>query len=175
MSAATPSRIRAWSSTVITRIAAGLVPILGLLFISSLSPLSPEPESPTHAGFAIRNAGGNNQLDFRPGPVFAPNFQVPAEAFGTLAHPWEPPVSRASASIGNFRINPTPIVSHAQRKLRIAVCNFRLDFLCLRVAKSVSQRLASNAVDFIAQHRVQPPLFPFHQHAHARHQAVAAL
>src|SRR5580700_8474918 len=154
MSAATPSRIRAWSSTVITRIAAKLVPILGPLSICSLSPLSPEPESTTHVGFAIRNGSRNDQLDFRSGSVFAPDFEVPSKALSTLAHPRESPVSRASALIGNFRINPTAIVSHVQRKLRIAVSNFRLDLLCLRVAKSVSQRLAPNAVDFIAQHGI---------------------
>jgi len=60
----------------------------------------------------VRIAGRNNQLDFRSGSAFAPNFQLPAKALGTLSHPQEPPVSRTRALIGNFRMNPTPIVSH---------------------------------------------------------------
>src|SRR5690242_20623684 len=127
MSAATPSRIRAWSSTVRTRIAVGLVPVVGLLPIGFPNLLSPKRESATRFGFAVSNGGRNTQLNFRPGSVFAPDFQLPAEALGALAHPRQPPVSCTHSLIGNLRINPTPVVSNMQKKLRITVGNLRFN------------------------------------------------
>src|ERR1700685_3736783 len=104
MSAAIPSRIRAWSSAARMRITLGLVPALGLLLIRSLNLLCPGPESATRFGFTVSNGRRNGQLNFRPGPDFAPDFQLPAKALGALAHPRHPPVS-SSALIGNVRIN----------------------------------------------------------------------
>src|SRR5882724_9432409 len=101
MSAPIPSRMSAWSSTVRTRIGLGSLIILGLLPIRSPNLLSREPESATRIGFAIRNAGRNDQLDFRPGSLFAPDFQLPAKALCAFAHPRQAPVSRASAPLGN--------------------------------------------------------------------------
>src|SRR5713101_1767266 len=175
MSAATPSRIRAWSSTVRTRITVGLVPILGLLPIGFPNLLSPFPESATRFGFAVSNCARNTQLDFRPSSVFAPDFQLSAKALGTLAHPRQPPVSGTCSLIGNRRIKPTPVVSNMQEKLGITVGNLRFDLLRSGMAERVSQRLARNSIDFVAQHGIELSLFPFQQHTHARHQAVAAL
>src|SRR5580704_18051963 len=74
------------------------------------------------------------------------------------------------ALIGNFRSDSDSVVSHVELELRISVSDFRFNLLCPCVAKSVSQRLAPNPVDFIAQHGIQFSLFPFHQQAHARNQ-----
>src|SRR5229473_7208433 len=175
MSAATPSRIRAWSSTVRTRITVGLVPVLGLLPIGFPNLLSPEPESATRFGFAVSNCARNTQLNFRPRFVFAPDFQLPAKALGAFAHSRQPPVSGTRALVGNLRINPTSVVSNMQKKLGITVGNLRFDLLRSGMKERVSQRLASNSIDFVAQHGIQLSLFPFQQHAHARLQAVAAL
>src|ERR1700732_1107270 len=138
MSAAIPSRIRAWSSTVRTRITVGLLPI------RSLNLFSPEPEPATRFGFTVSNGRRNSQLNFRPGPDFTPDFQLPAKALGAFAHTGQPPVSGASALIGNLRINSISVVSHVQQKLRIPVRNFRFDLLCLRMTECVSQRLTRN-------------------------------
>src|SRR6266850_5124377 len=175
MSAATPSRIRAWSSTVRTRITTGPVPVLGLLPIGFPNLLSPEPESATRFGFAVNNCRRNSQLDFRSRSVFAPDFQLPAKALRAFAHPRQPPVSGTRSLIGNVRINPTPVVSNMQKKLGITVANLGFDLLRSGMAERVSQRLACNSIDFVAQHGIQLSLFPFQQHAHARLQAVAAL
>src|SRR6266851_3573822 len=175
MSAATPSRISAWSSTVITRITVGLAPILGLPPIGFPNLLSPEPESATRFGFSVSNCARNTQLNFRPSSVFAPDFQLPAKALGAFAHSGKPPVSCTRPLIGKRRIDSTPVVSHVQQELGVAERNFRFNLLRLRMAERVSQRLAPNPVDFIAQHGIQFSLFPFQQHTHARHQAVAAL
>src|SRR5229473_6168819 len=175
MSAATPSRIRAWSSTERTRITVGLVPVLGLLPIGFPNLLSPEPESATRCGFAVSNCARNTQLDFRPSSVFAPDFQLSAKALCPFAHSGKPPVSCTRPLIGKRRINPTPVVSNMQKKLGITVGNLRFDLLRSGMAERVSQRLARNPIDFVAQHGIELSLFPFYQHAHARHQAVAAL
>src|SRR4029077_11289430 len=175
MSAATPSRIRAWSSTVKTRITVGLVPVLGLLPIGFPNLLSPCPEPATRFGFAVSNCAGNTQLNFCPSSVFAPDFQLPAKALGAFAHPRQPPVSCTRSLIGNLRINPTPVVSNMQKKLGITVGNLCFDLLRPGMEERVSQRLAGNAIDFVPQHGIQLSLFPFQQHAHARNQAVAAL
>src|SRR5580704_2982789 len=114
MSAAIPSRIRAWSSAARTRITLGLVPTLGLLLIRSLNLLSPEPESATRFGFTVGNGRGNSQLNFRPGADFTPDFQLPAKALGAFAHTGHSPVSGASALIGHIRINSISVVSHVQ-------------------------------------------------------------
>src|SRR6267154_4504381 len=175
MSAATPSRIRAWSSTERTRITVGLVPVLGLLPIGFSNLLSPEPKSATRFGFAVSNCRWNSQLDFRSRSVFAPDFQLPAKALRPFAHSGKPPVSCTRSLIGNLRIDPTPVVSNMQKKLGITVGNLRFDLLRSGMAERVSQRLACNSIDFVAQHGIQLSLFPFQQHAHARLQAVAAL
>src|SRR6266478_5429121 len=175
MSAATPSRIRAWSSTVRTRITVGLVPVLGLLPIGFSNLLSPEPESATRFGFAVSNCARNPQLNLRPSSVFAPYFQLPAKALGAFAHPRQPPVSCTRSLVGNLRINPTPVVSNMQKKLGITVCNLRFDLLRSGMAERVSQRLARNSIDFITQNGIELSLFPFYQHARARSGAVATL
>src|SRR6266576_7079345 len=138
MSAATPSRIRAWSSTVRTRITVGLVPVLGLLPIGFPNLLSPEPESATRFGFAVSNCARNTQLDFRSRSAFTPDFHLPAKALGAFAHPRQAPVSSTRARIGNLKINSTPVVTHVQQKLRIAVRNFRYNLLRPGMAERVS-------------------------------------
>src|SRR6266478_4865343 len=175
MSAATPSRIRAWSSAVRTRITVGLVPILGLLPIGFPNLLSPYPESATRCGFAVSNCARNTQLDFRPSSVFAPDFQLSAKALRPFAHSGKPPVSCPRPLIGKRRINPTPVVSNMPKKLGITVGNLRFDLVRSGMAERVSRRVACNAIDCVAKHGIQLSLFPFEQHAHARHQAVAAL
>src|SRR5882724_7644255 len=175
MSAATPSRIRAWSSTVSTRITVGLVPILGLPPIGFPNLLSPEPESATRFGFAVSNCARNTQLNFRPSSVFAPDFQLPAKALGAFAHSRQPPVSGTRSLIGNLRINPMSVVSNMQKKLGITVGNLRFNLLRSAMAERVSQRLARNSIDLVAQYGIELSLFPFHQHPHARSGAVVAL
>src|SRR5258708_634056 len=169
MSAATPSRISAWSSTVRTRITVGLVPILGLPPIGFPNLLSPEPESATRFGLAVGNCRGNTQLNFRSRSVFAPDIQIPAKALRAFAHSGQPPVSCTRSLVGNLSINPIPVVSNMQKKLEISVGNLRFNLLRSGMAERVSQRLARNSIDFVAQHGIQLSLFPFQQHAHARH------
>src|ERR1700691_5040290 len=173
MSAATPSRIRAWSSAARTRITLGLVSAFGPLPIRSLNLLS--PEAAPRFGFAVRNGGRNKQHDFRPGPLFGPDFQLPAKALGAFAHTGHSPVSSARALIGNMRINPISVVSHVQQKLRIPVRNFRFDLLRVGMPEGVSQGLTRNSIDFVAQHGIESSLFSFHEDTHARNIAVAAL
>src|SRR6266446_8654270 len=107
--------------------------------------------------------------------MLTPNFQLPAKTLSTFAHTGQAPMPRAGALIGNLRRNSDPIVSHLQEKLRIAVSYFGFDFLRLGMAKRVSQGLARNPVDFIAQHGIKLSLSSFHQYAHARCGAVLAL
>src|SRR5258707_5931194 len=126
-------------------------------------------------GFAVSNCRRNTQLNFRPSSVFAPHFHLPAKALGAFAHSRQPPVSGTRSVIGNLRINPTPVVSNMQKKLGITVGNLRFDLLRSGMAERVSQRLARNSIDFITQNGIELSLFPFHQHAHARSGAVAAL
>src|SRR5258708_7497718 len=166
MSAATPSRIRAWSSAVRTRITVGLVPVLGLLPIGFPNLFSPFPESATRFGLAVSNCARNAQLYFRPSSVFAPDFQLPAKALGAFAHSRQPPVSCTRSLIGNIRINPTPVVSDMQKKLGITVGNLRFDLLRSGMAERVSQRLAPHSIDFVAPQGTQLSLLPFHHHAH---------
>src|SRR6266850_2151974 len=172
MSAATPSRISAWSSTVRTRISVGLVPILRLLPIGFPNLLSPEPESATRFGLAVSSCARNTQLNFRPSSEFAPDFQLPAKALRAFAHPRQSPVSGTRSLIGNLRINPMSVVSNIQKKLGITVGNLRFDLLRSGMAERVSQRLATNSIDLVAQYGIELSLFPFQQHPHARHRAV---
>jgi hypothetical protein len=64
-------------------------------------------------------------------------------------------VSGTRSLIGNLRINPTPVVSNMQKKLGITVGNLRFDLLRSGMAERVSQRLARNSVDFIAQNGIE--------------------
>src|SRR6266478_6104470 len=159
--------MRAWSSAVRTRIGPGPAPILGLLPIRLLNLLSQEPESATSLPAAISNSRRNTQLDLRSDSLLAPDFQPPAKSLGTFAHTRQAPMTSTGALIGNFRSDSDSVVSHVKLELRISVSDFRFNLLRPCVAKSVSQRLAPNPVDFIAQHGIQFSLFPFHQQAHA--------
>src|SRR5262249_39970624 len=169
MSAATPTLRSAWSSTERTRIRLGLVPI------SFFCLPSQKPKSGTSVGFAVGNGGWDDELDFCSSSVLTPHFQPSAKALGAFAHPREAPMSCAGALIGKLRVNSTSVVSNAQQKLGNAVCNFGLDLLRFRVTERVSQCFARNAVGFIAQQRIKVPLIPFHEHTHARSDAVVAL
>src|SRR5258705_3227635 len=105
-------------------------------------------------GLAVGNCARNTQLNFRPSSVFAPHFQLPAKALRAFAHPTQAPVSGTRSLIGNLRINPTPVVSNMQKKLGITVGNPRFDLLRSAMTERVSQRLARNSVDFIAQYGI---------------------
>src|SRR5215467_11637081 len=155
MSAATPTLRSAWSSTERTRIRLGLVPI-GFLCLPSQ-----KPEFGTSVGFAVRDGGWDDELNFCSSSVLTPHFQPSAKALGAFAHPRKAPVSGAGALIGMLRVNSTSVVSHAQQKLGNAVGNFCLDLLCFRVTERVSQCFARNSVHFIAQWRIKVLLFPF--------------
>src|SRR6478736_10402071 len=133
MSAAIPSRMSAWSSTVSTRIGLVLVTILGLLPIGCPNLLSQEPESAAGLRSTISNGGRDGQRDFGSGSMLAPYFQLTAKALFPLAHPRKSPVSGASAAIGNIGSNSDAVVPHVQQKLRIAVGNSRFDLLSLGV------------------------------------------
>jgi hypothetical protein len=110
-----------------------------------------------------------------PGTELTPHLQSPAKSLGAVTHPRETPVSGTSALFGDLRINATPVVSHVQKKLGIVVRNFRLDLVRLRMAKGISQCLATNPVDFVAQHGIEVPLFPFDHRAHVRGGTIVAL
>src|SRR5262249_45432883 len=165
----TPTLRSAWSSTERTRIRLGLVPI-GFFCLPSQ-----KPKSGTSVGFAVGNRGWDDELDFCSTSVLTPHFQPSAKALAAFAHPRKAPVPRSAALIGILRVNSTSVVSNAQQKLGDAVCNFRLDLLRFRVTECVSQCFARNSVDFIAQQRIKVPLIPFHEHTHARSDAVIAL
>src|ERR1700722_5781791 len=150
MSATIPSRIRKGTSPARMRITLGLPPTSGLFLIRSLNLLSPGPESATPFGFTVSNSRRNSQVNFRPGPDFPPDFQLPVKALGAFAHTGHSPVSSASALISNIRINSISVVPHVQHKLRIPVRNFHFDLLCVGVPERVSQCLTRNSIDFIA-------------------------
>src|SRR3984885_3018100 len=144
MSAATPSRIRAWSSAARTRITLGLVSAFGPLPIRSLNLLS--PEAAPRFGVAVRNGGRNKQHDFRLDTRYSPDFQRRANALGPFVPDGPSPVSGARALIGNMRLNPISVVSHVQQKLRIPVRNFRFDLVRVGMPEGVSQGLTRNSI-----------------------------
>ena len=54
-----------------------------------------------------------------------------------------------------LRIDPASIVAHQYSQLAGRIFQFYFYALCLRVTECVNQSLAANAVDLIAQDRVQ--------------------
>jgi len=70
--------------------------------------------------------------------VFTPDFQLPPKPLGPLSHPGQAPVSGTATLIENLSVNAIPIISYAQEKLSVAVCNFRFYAVRLSVTECVS-------------------------------------
>src|SRR5262249_9170261 len=109
----------------------------------------------------------NAQLHFSAGADFTPQTQVGADLNGALAHRRQPPVARASAA-QVFRLDALAVVADPQPKLAGAIGDLRLDAFRLRVPEGIAERLAGNAMDVLADNRVQVARRTFDRHPKQR-------
>src|SRR5262249_9393201 len=104
----------------------------------------------------IRSGGRNDQVDFSTESCLTPHVEMPADDFGALAHAGQSEMSLALV-FENLRIDSLAVVAHAHLQLRVVVPNFDFDVTRVRVAKRIAQRLAGDAVDVVAEDRMQRP------------------
>jgi hypothetical protein len=65
------------------------------------------------------------------------------------------------------RIDPLPVIAHADPQLRVAVAKLDFDVACLRVVVGVPERLGSDLVNFVPHNRVQLARHPLNGNAEA--------
>src|SRR5580658_11223393 len=114
MSLAMPSRSRAWSSTVRTRIT-----------ISSCLPPEQLQTRPSW-GFAISHRGWNAQIDLRAFPSAAPDVQLAARLSGALMHSGEAVVAGA-AGLQDVGRDTVPVIPNAHPEKPLTIGNFGFD------------------------------------------------
>src|ERR1700687_3188863 len=60
-----------------------------------------------------------------------------------------------TSRLQEFRIDTLSIIADPQPKEAFAVRDFRFDFACLCVVERISQRFARNAINIVAEDRMQ--------------------
>ena len=115
--------------------------------------LAVHPE-PAFVGSAVGHRSRNSQLDFGAGPDFAPQIELGADLKGALAHTGQSPVSRPPVA-QVLLVDALAVVANAQAKLARPIGDFRLDASRLCVTECVAQRFAGNAVNVVADNRMQ--------------------
>src|SRR5258706_6883543 len=116
--------------------------------------IAEKAEAASTGGSAVRNLARDPQFHFRTRSSFAPHFESRADLLGTLAHTRQTPMSIATR-VQQLRVDTFSIVPDKQPKQPIAVGDLHFDSLCLSMLERISQRLARDAVNVIAQDRVQ--------------------
>ena len=75
--------------------------------------------------------------------------------------------------IQELRVDALSIIPYAQSKNADAVGDLRFNFICLRVVEGISQRLARNAIDVVAEDRMQVPRHSFYRNMKSRRTSSA--
>ncbi len=94
------------------------------------------------------------QLHLRARSYFAPHIELRADLLCSLTHAWQTPMSIASR-VQELRVNTLSIVPDAQPKKTCAVGDLGFNFTRPCVAERISQSLARNAVNVVAENRMQ--------------------
>src|SRR5271168_4715825 len=144
----------------------------GLALTNPPPAFAKEPKTAAAARLIVNYGAWNAQLYLRTRSGFAPQLQLRADLLGALAHAWQTPVSVPSG-VKVLRVNPLSIIPDAQPKNTFAVGNLRFDLTCLCVAERISQRLARNAVNVVAENWMEAPRWALHRNAERRRTFLA--
>src|ERR1700678_979640 len=112
---------------------------------------------------AVDDGSGHSQFDFGAGIEFAPDIEMAADLFGAFAHSGQTPVTNAFAVIENMGIDTGTVIADANAQKFFTVSNFGFDIFGLGVSISVAERLAQDAVNFVAHDGFERPGSAFDQ------------
>src|SRR6202789_784069 len=160
MSAAMPWRRIGLSSTKAMRIGLGAL-VIGLLRFFRAR--SRGLVSVVAWAVAVDDGSGHRQFDFGAGIEFAPDIEMAADLFGAFAHSGQTPVANAFAVIENMGIDTGTVIADANAQKFFTVSNFGFDIFGLGVSISVAERLAQDAVNFVAHDGFERPGSAFDQ------------
>src|SRR5215469_8586115 len=113
---------------------------------------SRKPRTPSDSGRRISARCRDAQFNFRTGMELTPDRQFTAHKFGSFVHARQAPVSRAAVVGQNLFVHACPIIANSHLQLVLVIVDLRFDPPRLRVPEGVAQRLARNAVHFVAQY-----------------------
>src|SRR5262249_29003749 len=94
------------------------------------------------------------QLHFGAGAQFAPQIEPGADLNGALTHTGQSPVSHAAAA-QVLRVDAPAVVPDTHAKFACPIGDFRLDAIGLCVTERIAERFPRNAVDVVADNRMQ--------------------
>src|SRR5271165_1243771 len=104
-----------------------------------------KPLPPTDAARRrpVCNRAGDAQLDLGAGSVTTPDIQLRADSLGALPHSRQTVVTGAPL-LHERRFDAASIIANPQPERLFTIRDFRVDARRMRVAESVSHRLARN-------------------------------
>src|ERR1700722_14567885 len=109
------------------------------------------------------NVAGNREFHFRAGSGPAPDPEFGADSFSALAHAGQAPVSIASR-LEHLRIDAAAVIAYQNPQLIEGVLDLDFDALGPGMEERIRQGFPADAVDFVAQDRVQRPGLAVHDH-----------
>ena len=112
---------------------------------------------------AVDDGSGDGQFDFGAGIEFAPDIEMAADLFGAFAHSGQTPVADAFAVIEHMGIDAGTIIADTNAQKFFTVSNFGFDIFGLGVSISVAERLAQDAINFVAHDGIERPGSAFDQ------------
>ena len=99
---------------------------------------------------------GNEELDLGAGAGATPHLEAGADAVGALAHARKPPMTVA-ARAQHLLVDAASVVANEHAHLRRRVLDRHFDLLPARVPDRVHERLATDAIDLVADERMEGP------------------
>src|ERR1700739_1411827 len=160
MIAAIPSRNRGWSSTLKTRIRARSLICASRFLLRALVRRNSEPwlrePSPPPIGWRIleNDVTRNGKLDFGPGRGGAHHSEFRADSFRPLSHSRESPVCLPPET-KQLRLDPATVVADRNPQPVCGVFELHLDAARAGMPEGIDKRLPSDAVNLIANNRLQ--------------------
>src|SRR5580692_869406 len=109
---------------------------------------------PVAAGDRKGDVAGNGKLNLGSGGGAAPDTELGADLFGSLAHAHQSPVPFASR-LQYLRVDTAAVVTHQNAKAGGGVFQLHFDVFRVRMPKSIHQGFAADAVHFVTQHGMQ--------------------
>jgi len=112
---------------------------------------------------------GDAKLGLRARISLTANMEVTPKALAALAHSWKSPVAGPLTTCEDLGIHTYSIIAHADGEIGIPKSDFGLNMACLCMLVRVADRLASDAISFVANDGSQLAGPAFHDYAVLRH------
>ena len=101
-------------------------------------------------GFICQRSG-NRKFHLSARTHLAPEIKVSADSLGPLAHARYAEVSRLSAGLQHFGVDPLAIVTHTQTKLILIVPDLHFDVTGSGMRECISDHFARDTIDLVLE------------------------